>query len=478
MKRFLGITLGVVLVLLLMTSVALADGERQSGDFTYKIKGNGTAVITKFNYENTDEEQDIYIPRMLDGYTVTEIGEFAFSIYSFDENGVPVVSTDYYPEDELSDLELEIYLLMLEMEPKSFGSLVLSDTITTIGKGAFFGTSSASKTINIPDSVQYIGEGAFSNISGVEQFVVGNQNPVYAAIDGVLFDKKEKALLAFPRAKKGTKTGDSLTYTIPEGIVSIADYACYGFSVAEGSVYSSYKSSLIVFPETLTKIGNYSFAYATISTEVTRPWSTNVYYLTLPKSVSQLGIGSFSQIGQGDYFELDLSLTNLLEIPDYAFYGAGITSITLPKQLETIGAYAFALCGKDRGFSPLLIPASVKSIGTGAFSSIDAYRVEVEFEQDSCLQTLGDSAFEETSIEGEIILPNGLKSIGDSAFNNCEGLENITIPSSVSSIGKDVCTRASVYLDVESGSYAALWASENGYMTTGTSIEDTSWLNN
>lgn len=483
MKRFLGITLGVVLVLLLMTSVALADGERQSGDFTYKIKGNGTAVITKFNYENMAEGQDIYIPRMLDGYTVTEIGEFAFSIYSFDENGVPVVSTDYYPEDELSDLELEIYLLMLELEPKSFGSLVLSDTITTIGKGAFFGTSSTSKAINIPDSVQYIGEGAFSNISGVEQFVVGAQNSVYATIDGVLFDKKEKALLAFPRAKKGTETGEvgnhSRTYTIPEGIVSIADYACYGFSVAEGNVYSSYKSSLIVFPETLTKIGNYSFAYARISTEVTHPGSYDVYYLTLPKSVSQLGIGSFSQIGQGDHFKLDLSLTNLLEIPDYAFYGAGITSITLPKQLETIGAYAFALCGTDWSFSPLLIPASVKSIGTGAFSSMEVlYRLEVEFEQDSCLQTLGDNAFEETPIEIEIILPNGLKSIGNSAFNNCEYLESITIPSLVSSIGKDVCTRASVYLDVEPGSYAALWASENGYMTTGTSIEDTSWLNN
>lgn len=119
----------------------------------------------------------------------------------------------------------------------------------------------------------------------------------------------------------------------------------------------------------------------------------------------------------------------------------------------------------------------MKNIGAGAFSDLAGYSVQVEFEQDSCLQTLGDSAFEETPIKGEIILPNGLKSIGNSAFNNCEGLEKITIPSSVSSIGKDVCTRVSVYLDVEAGSYAALWASENGYMTTGTGIEDTSWLN-
>ena len=58
----------------------------------------------------------------------------------------------------------------------------------------------------------------------------------------------------------------------------------------------------------------------------------------------------------------------------------------------------------------------------------------------------------------------------------CQDLKTITIPASVTSIGEDVCARKSVYLNVEPGSYAALWASENGYMTTGTGAEDTSWL--
>ena len=200
--------------------------------------------------------------------------------------------------------------------------------------------------------------------------------------------------------------------------------------------------------------------------------------MTLPKSVSQLGIGAFRKANSKRDIVIDLGLTNLHEIPDYAFYGWNIDDIVFPKQVETIGAYAFS---EFSGYPDFIIPSSVKEIKTGAFSSNAEYLLaSFKFEEGSQLQTIGDCAFEGTSIssyDNEIVLPNGLKDIGNSAFKNCENLEKITIPASVSSIGKDVCTRESVYLNVESGSYAASWASENGYMTTGTGSEDTSWLN-
>ncbi len=456
MKRILGLTLGIMLVLLLSVSVALADEEKQNGAYTYQIKGNGTAVITGYDWENhqydweSDQGEDIYIPRMVDGYTVTEIGEFAFSHYSFDDNGNP----------ELGNFS----------GYAKAGSLVIPDTITTIGKGAFFGIALASKAINIPDSVGFIGEGAFSYIYGVEQFAVGAQNPVYATIDGVLFNKKEKALIAFPCDKQGT--GDKENYTFPDGITTIADYACYGFNYRASSISFSHTDiRYVVFPETITSIGNYSFAYANIITD------TNGQDLVLPKSVSQLGVGAFREANEKYCMyekTIDLGLTSLHEIPDYAFYGTRVDSVIFPKQVETIGAYAFSEC-KQNKFAKFFIPSSVKTIKEGAFSSKD-FCASFEFEEGSQLQTIGDCAFEGTAIWDEIVLPNGLKDIGNSAFKNCKYLEKITIPASVSSIGKDVCTRESVYLNVESGSYAASWASENGYMTTGTGAEDTSWL--
>ena len=449
MKRILGMTLGIVLVLLLSVSVALADEEKQNGAYTYQIKGNGTAVITGYDWEN-HEGEDIYIPRMVDGYTVTEIGEFAFSHYSFDDNGNPELGNFF--SDAMA------------------GSLVIPDTITTIGKGAFFGITLASKAINIPNSVGFIGEGAFSYIFGVEQFAVGAQNPVYATIDGVLFNKKEKALIAFPCDKQGT--GDKENYTFPDGITTIANYACYGFNHRASSISFSHTDiRYVVFPETITSIGNYSFANAEITTV------SSEHHLTLPKSVSQLGIGAFRGANSRDVDTvIDLGLTNLHEIPDYAFYGWNIDNIVFPKQVETIGAYAFS---ELSGYPDFIIPSSVKEIKRGAFSSSGSSHVcaKFKFEEGSHLQSIGDCAFEGTGIWEEIVLPNGLKDIGNSAFKSCKYLEKITIPASVSSIGKDVCTRESVYLNVESGSYAASWASENGYMTTGTGSEDTSWLN-
>lgn len=75
MKHFWGITLGIALVLMLATSVALADaGDKKSGAFSYRLKGNGTAVITGYDGAN----EDVYVPRMVDGYEVCEIGENVF----------------------------------------------------------------------------------------------------------------------------------------------------------------------------------------------------------------------------------------------------------------------------------------------------------------------------------------------------------------------------------------------------------------
>lgn len=72
MKRFAGLIL--VFVMLLVTLPALADTTRTSGDFQYTLKSNGTATIVGY----TGSGDSIIIPQMLDGYTVTTIGDSAF----------------------------------------------------------------------------------------------------------------------------------------------------------------------------------------------------------------------------------------------------------------------------------------------------------------------------------------------------------------------------------------------------------------
>jgi len=61
MKRLMSLLLSMVLLVTLVPQIAIADGERKNGAFTYKLKGNGTAVITGYDWEN-NQGKDIYIP--------------------------------------------------------------------------------------------------------------------------------------------------------------------------------------------------------------------------------------------------------------------------------------------------------------------------------------------------------------------------------------------------------------------------------
>ena len=117
MKRLLSAMLVLILMLTLVVTVALADEGKKSGAFTYQIKGKGTATIIGYDWD-TMKGRDIFIPRTLDGYTVTEIADEAFALIRYDKN--EILSTHFSQEREA-------------------GSLVIPDTVKTIGEKVYLG---------------------------------------------------------------------------------------------------------------------------------------------------------------------------------------------------------------------------------------------------------------------------------------------------------------------------------------------------
>ena len=88
---------------------------------------------------------------------------------------------------------------------------------------------------------------------------------------------------------------------------------------------------------------------------------------------------------------------SVTSIGDWAFEGcSGLTSITIPNSVTSIGERAFAYC---RGLTSITIPNSVTSIGGKAFSD----------------------CFHLTSIT----IPNSVKKISGGAFNGCTNLTNV-----------------------------------------------------
>lgn len=84
---------------------------------------------------------------------------------------------------------------------------------------------------------------------------VSSDHPIYATIDGVLFNKKEKQLVCYPETLTFRK------YSIPQGILSIGDDA----------FYHSYFLKEISIPESVTYIGDYAFVACYSLTSINLP---------------------------------------------------------------------------------------------------------------------------------------------------------------------------------------------------------------
>ena len=116
---------------------------------------------------------------------------------------------------------------------------------------------------------------------------------------------------------------------------------------------------------------------------------------------------------------------------DYAAFDgcSGLTSLTIPSSVTSIGEYAFNGCS---GLTSLTIPSSVTSIGESAFygcSGLTSLTIP------SSVTSIGESAFYGCSGLTSFTIPSSVTSIGELAFFGCSGLTSFTIPSSVTSIG-------------------------------------------
>lgn len=512
MKEWLALLL--IYALLATCSFALADDTRISGLYTYSIKGNGTVSIVDYDWSKSSG--DIYIPSMLDGYSVTTIGEEAFA-YG-------------------------------KKTSKKAALIVIPDSITAIGEKAFY--NSPISTVSIPVSVKLIGKAAFAYCD-ITQFIVDQKQPYFATIDGVLYDKRNKALLSHPQCK-------AVSSKIPEGILSISEYAFSGLSIGNSDTsalcltdilpstleriephafenctiyystnnsqsgityYNSYANNLALLPSNLTSVGDYAFTGCVFRCNSYSTPET----IVIAENLKEVGDYAFSDCKFYDGFEYDLIVSNveITRIGKFAFASSVVFSmdndrmkvrINLPDIIDKIDENAFfethPVCiGKE---------AQIKDLGASAFRNTIVYtemkkekyqdEVPISLSISGTMKTIPPLAFayrfddnlnsvERISIQEGITvisesafsgrkslqivdLPMSLEEIGDNAFSECQNILEIVIPDSIMRIGKNAFERQYITLIVKENSYAELWASENGYNYRYDDIkDDLDWLN-
>ena len=120
--------------------------------------------------------------------------------------------------------------------------IMIPDSVKTIEERAFAGCSSLT-SIEIPANVTNIGLRAFVGCDLLSSVSVSEDNTNYISVDGILYTKDMKKILCFPAGK-----GDS-SYIVSDGVEVIADGA---FDGCENLVSIS-------LPESVTRIGFYAF---------------------------------------------------------------------------------------------------------------------------------------------------------------------------------------------------------------------------
>ena len=321
-------------------------------------------------------------------------------------------------------------------------SVVIPNTITAIGKEAFFACHLLSVTI--PSSVTSIGDYAFLNC-------------------------------ALP------------SVTIPTSVTSIGNYA-----------FSMCALSSITIPNSITSISNNVFADCKSLQQVTIPNSvtsigncafqncTSLSSFTIPGSVSSIGFNAFyntafynneSNWNNGLYKDncfieaaVDISGVYTIKdgtrlIADVAFCHKSMTSVVIPNSVKVIGKGAFSRSSSlesviipngveflaDEVFSgctsltSVTLPESIISIGKDAFNLCTSL---TSISLPNSIADIGTYAFSYCTSLANISIPDKIKSIQQYTFRNCESLTSVCIPNSVTDIKEGAFTRCSALTSI------------------------------
>ena len=296
----------------------------------------------------------------------------------------------------------------------AMSTITFSDEIEVISQNAF--KSSGIKTISIPESVNFIGEGVFASCEGLASLTLPYLGSTRNSENGTvsyLFDGNIPSSLSVVTVEyvKNNKLGANafanakglVSVNLPQGIIEIGEDAFNGCE----------------------KLSTFNFE----TVNVVRARAFNGCYklkgIDLSK-VSSIGESAFS----GCTSLVSINLENATTIDRAAFYDCkSLISVTFSESLSIIEDKAFS----KSGLKAIEFPNRVSYIEEGAFADCEAL-IDVKLSQS--LYFIGSEAFKNTAIK-QIAIPGSVTIIGSKAFSGTK-LESIVIPGYVQELGEDV----------------------------------------
>ncbi len=371
------------------------------------------------------------------------IGAYAINVYT--EKGQEKLITDkdgyvFFDEEGAriflgyagAEKNIRLPLGVTEIYPRAFyrrkdiQSVILADTIQTIREYAFsycgiqtieFGenlleigdyafTQSGLLEINFPDSLQTIGEQAFAECENLKKLDFGN------SVERI----GEKAFIQCFSLEK---------VDIPDSVTSLgasAFVACS--SLKEAIIGDQIKAEKLDWFRSCS-----SLQYLVLGDSLT---AVNATAFAWMDSLRTVVIGDSIEIIEERAFEECSNLTEVvfgksLKTIKYAtFQRTGLSQVSLPESLETLGSSAFAEC---KSLQNITLPNALKKISNNLFDY--CYALE------------------------NVTLGNFVEEIDAHAFRYCKKLGTVSIPETILSIDKDAFAHCDnlQYTEYEQGNY-------------------------
>ena len=309
--------------------------------------------------------------------------------------------------------------------------------VTMIDEQAFIDREKITQ-VNIPSTIESIGNLAFNGCISLTSFNVNSKNANFCSENGILFNKAKTTLLQYPSAKADTD------YSIPDGVTKIEDWAFYDCN----------KLTVMTIPSSVATIGEYALNFCTGLTELfvhakTPPTvGTNAFInvnLAIPVYVPAASLDAYKAANiwkeftklqalvteftvnnlkykVTDYIADEVELTGYatkptgkLDIPASVTYGSKTYSVT------SIVEQAFDGCS---AITEVTIPASVTSVGSGVFNGCSSL---TQATIGDGLTEISTFMFTNCSALKKLVIGKGVTKIESLAFANCSNLKEITV---------------------------------------------------